>query len=239
MDTAKKLEEIVEQLRQGDWNLRAPQELADLLAETITTLSTPAAADAPEPVALTERFDRQAVTNLIAAERVELLEAKYTGKGFDADRLAELDAALMALWPRVTPEMRAALAASQPAPVEENVLDLVKAFWEQLMQAAGESEWIPQEHYYVNDWVADCCNFLRTGSSISAPVSVPEVEIPEGLQCNVCDGEPGLRVLGSRAWTACSVCHGSGRTDVLGPYVPGTSRKKVDAAPTPSKGEAT
>jgi hypothetical protein len=146
MDTAKKLEEIVEQLRQGDWNLRAPQELADLLAETITALSTPAAADAPwpmeqqpdgsmhavdpadlkasapEPVALTERFDRQAVTNLIASERVELLEAKYTGKGFDAERLAELDTALMALWPRVTPEMRAALAASQPAPVEADAL---------------------------------------------------------------------------------------------------------------------
>ena len=48
------------------------------------------------------RFDRQAVVEMIAQERGELIDAKFAGKPFDADRLAELDDAMRALCPRVT-----------------------------------------------------------------------------------------------------------------------------------------
>jgi hypothetical protein len=47
------------------------------------------------------------------------------------------------------------------------------------------------------------------------------------LRCpEVCDDG---WVLGSRSWVACATCHGSGKRDMLGNYVPGTGRKKGDA----------
>lgn len=42
------------------------------------------------------------------------------------------------------------------------VIDLDKAAWEQIKQAAKESSWIPKE-YYMNDWLSDVCDFLRNG----------------------------------------------------------------------------
>lgn len=53
---------------------------------------------------------------------------------------------------------------------------------------------------------------------------------PEELICPECS--EGF-VLGSRAWVACSTCRGSGRTDVVGDYEPGTNRK-TDIQPTAS-----
>lgn len=44
-----------------------------------------------------------------------------------------------------------------------NTLYLDTSFMEQLMAAAKESEWIPQEYYYMNDWINDCCRYLKTG----------------------------------------------------------------------------
>lgn len=46
-------------------------------------------------------------------------------------------------------------------PVE--YIDLTNVAWRQIQQAAAESKWIPPE-YYGNDWVADVCDFLRTGT---------------------------------------------------------------------------
>lgn len=46
---------------------------------------------------------------------------------------------------------------------DEVVIDLEYESWKALKAAASESKWIPHEHYYVNDWVADCCEFLREG----------------------------------------------------------------------------
>lgn len=48
------------------------------------------------------------------------------------------------------------------------VIDLDRNFWEQLVQAASESNWIPQEHYYMNDWVNDCVEYLRFGNGETA-----------------------------------------------------------------------
>lgn len=42
------------------------------------------------------------------------------------------------------------------------VLD--KEAYNQLAKAASESTWIPPE-YYANDWIADCCEFLRSGNT--------------------------------------------------------------------------
>jgi hypothetical protein len=48
--------------------------------------------------------------------------------------------------------------------MSENVtiIDLDKSAWEEIKKAATESSWIPSD-YYMNDWVADVCNFLRDG----------------------------------------------------------------------------
>lgn len=43
------------------------------------------------------------------------------------------------------------------------VIDLERAAWEQIKQAASESEWIPKE-YFMNDWLSDVCEFLRKGN---------------------------------------------------------------------------
>jgi hypothetical protein len=49
------------------------------------------------------------------------------------------------------------------------VIDLDKVFLETLIKAAGESNWIPHEHYFMNDWISDCANFLRYGGVIDYP----------------------------------------------------------------------
>ena len=40
-------------------------------------------------------------------------------------------------------------------------IDVEIEMWESIKNAASESDWIPKEHYFMNDWVADVCNFLR------------------------------------------------------------------------------
>ena len=42
------------------------------------------------------------------------------------------------------------------------VIDLDQESWSQIKLAAKESNWIPEE-YYMGDWVADVCRFLREG----------------------------------------------------------------------------
>lgn len=50
------------------------------------------------------------------------------------------------------------------------VIDIEKGFWEQINTAANASPWIPREHYFMNDWVADVCRYLKTGNGdVSAP----------------------------------------------------------------------
>lgn len=51
--------------------------------------------------------------------------------------------------------------------MSHQVIDLEKEFFALLVKAAGESNWIPHDYYFVNDWVSDCCRFLRTGQGIS------------------------------------------------------------------------
>jgi hypothetical protein len=47
-------------------------------------------------------------------------------------------------------------------------MDLERGFLDALYEAAEESEWIPPE-YYVNDWISDACEFLRTGKGADDP----------------------------------------------------------------------
>lgn len=54
-------------------------------------------------------------------------------------------------------------APQDPAPQDGPVIDLRVAAYEALVDAALASNWIPQEHYTANDWIADCCTFLRDG----------------------------------------------------------------------------
>lgn len=60
--------------------------------------------------------------------------------------------------------IRAALQAKPET--EPLVIDLEKSFYAQLVEAAGQSNWIPP-HYFTNDWVSDCARFLRTGEGVS------------------------------------------------------------------------
>jgi len=41
------------------------------------------------------------------------------------------------------------------------VLDLDRLHWESIKQAANESNWIPKDFYFQDDWVSDVCSFLR------------------------------------------------------------------------------
>lgn len=52
---------------------------------------------------------------------------------------------------------------SNPTP---RIINIENGFWETIKQAASESNWIPKE-YYMNDWVSDICNFLRTGEGVN------------------------------------------------------------------------
>lgn len=45
------------------------------------------------------------------------------------------------------------------------VVDLKHTAYDQLQQAASASKWIPPE-YYANDWIADCCRWLREGPTV-------------------------------------------------------------------------
>lgn len=51
--------------------------------------------------------------------------------------------------------------SGEPGPV----IDLKNAMYDQLAKAASESNWIPSE-YMANDWINDCCDFLRNGRSV-------------------------------------------------------------------------
>ena len=46
--------------------------------------------------------------------------------------------------------------------MSDNEINLVEIFWDNLCNAAKESNWIPGD-YCSNDWVSDCCCFLRNG----------------------------------------------------------------------------
>ncbi|MES2902701.1 MAG: hypothetical protein V4696_00805 [Pseudomonadota bacterium] len=67
-----------------------------------------------------------------------------------------------------TVEAIAALAKPSTTPdVAENVIDLEKTGFQLLVEAVAQSNWIPPE-YMANDWLSDCCHFLRTGEGIQA-----------------------------------------------------------------------
>lgn len=42
-------------------------------------------------------------------------------------------------------------------------IDLEQELWDLIKRAAEESNWIPKEHYFMNDWVSDVCQYLREG----------------------------------------------------------------------------
>lgn len=60
-----------------------------------------------------------------------------------------------------TTEMRDAIVALV-GEESETLIDLDMAGWHMLLDAASQSQWMPQE-YAVNDWLADCAQFLRVG----------------------------------------------------------------------------
>lgn len=47
----------------------------------------------------------------------------------------------------------------------DDVWDLEKDAWQQVKDAAADSNWIPKE-YCMNEWLADICRFLRYGPLI-------------------------------------------------------------------------
>lgn len=65
-------------------------------------------------------------------------------------------------------ELRILLATAQPAADGETpVIDLDALSWQSIKDAAGESNWIP-EQYYMGDWVSDVCAFLRDRAALPA-----------------------------------------------------------------------
>jgi hypothetical protein len=62
----------------------------------------------------------------------------------------------------------ALIPASPAEPAQTVRIDLVQAMFDQLCEAAAQSTWIPHEYYYANDWISDCCEFLKTGNGAIA-----------------------------------------------------------------------
>lgn len=50
------------------------------------------------------------------------------------------------------------------------VIDLKHTAYDALVDAAMSSNWIPEE-YTANDWLYDCCEFLRNGNKDKEPVA--------------------------------------------------------------------
>lgn len=72
-------------------------------------------------------------------------------------------------WARYRSDARAAITALTTAsPTDDAEIDLEKASYRQLEEAAAQSNWIPREQYFANDWVNDCAHFLRTGEGNTA-----------------------------------------------------------------------
>lgn len=66
------------------------------------------------------------------------------------------------------------------------IMLLEKIFWDNLVSAANESNWIPED-YCMNDWVSDCALFLREGSSDWYQMKNKQLEV--GLWLLECFGE--------------------------------------------------
>jgi hypothetical protein len=64
---------------------------------------------------------------------------------------------------------------------EDVVLDLRISAFDQMAEAAGESNWIPPE-YMANDWIADCCHLLRTGEGLASPAPRDRLEDGAAIQ---------------------------------------------------------
>jgi hypothetical protein len=65
------------------------------------------------------------------------------------------------------------LVAGEP---DVPTIDLKHTAYDQMQQAASESNWMPPE-YCANDWIADCCRWLREGPNVDAepaPRPTPE-----------------------------------------------------------------
>ncbi len=58
-------------------------------------------------------------------------------------------------------EVCAALAQTEEP--DTVVIDLDALAWQRIKESVGKSEWIPQDLYMMNDWVADICCFLKEG----------------------------------------------------------------------------
>lgn len=64
-------------------------------------------------------------------------------------------------------EVCAALAkADEP---DTAVVDLDALAWQRIKESVGRSEWVPQGHYMMNDWVSDICRFLEEGPTEFIP----------------------------------------------------------------------
>ena len=79
----------------------------------------------------------------------------------DAGRIAELEAALRRS-ELLVEQLQAQLNLCRKKVLAAPVIDLDANAWENIKQAASESKWIPAQ-YFMGDWVADVCEFLRSG----------------------------------------------------------------------------
>lgn len=99
---------------------------------------------------------------------------------------------------------RLSTLTSETAPV----IDLDRNFWESLVKAASESNWIPPE-YFANDWVSDCADFLRKRLEDAAIEKVARAireHVRGSVRIACVDGETTYRRCLDRI-TAC--CHAS------------------------------
>jgi len=68
--------------------------------------------------------------------------------------------------------------------------DLDELDWDAIQRAAAESKWIPHEHYFRNDWIADVCTFLRDG--VAPEVATPGNPLPGYAELVGLNGDSSL-----------------------------------------------
>lgn len=90
------------------------------------------------------------------------------------------------------------VADARRVAAETVVVDLKHTAYDAMQQAASESKWIPPE-YFANDWIADCCRWLREGPNVDAEPIDMVLHCPScGLQhIDSPEAEPGPSIDGS------------------------------------------
>ena len=102
----------------------------------------------------------------VARELFEKQYPEYADASWVTERSEYSNEKIHFLWAIFLAAFEAAWNETKPSQYEDStgcvIWDLDISAWESVKQAASETTWMPEE-YYMNDWLADICFYLREG----------------------------------------------------------------------------